>query len=66
MRHFAHIHAHWIVDALAGLGLLGLGRRAARDLDELALALLLRFLARLFRGGLFALPRRILETYARP
>src|SRR3977135_3770642 len=46
-------HAHGIVGALARLGLLGLGRRRARDLDEFALALfLLGLLARLFGGFL--------------
>jgi hypothetical protein len=47
--HLAQIQAHGIVGALAGHGLLGLGRRGARDLDELAVALLFfGFLARLF------------------
>src|SRR3984885_15115720 len=54
--HLAQIHAHGIVGALAGLGLLGLGRGAARNLDELALALLLLgLLARLFAAGLLGL-----------
>ncbi len=54
--HLAQIHAHRIVGALAGLGLLGLGRRRARNLDEFAVALfLLGLLACLFAGGLLAL-----------
>src|SRR5271168_3589736 len=53
--HLAQIHAHGVVGALAGLGLLGLGRRGARDLDELALALFFfGFLACLL-GGLLGL-----------
>src|SRR6202040_3521879 len=51
--HLAQIHAHGIVGALAGLGLLGLSRRGARDFDEFALGLLLfGFLAGLFGGFL--------------
>ncbi len=51
--HFAQIHAHGVVGALARLGFLGLGRRGARDLDEFALALFLfGFLARLLGGFL--------------
>ena len=46
--HFAQIHAHGVVGALARLGFLGLGRRLLLNFDEFAVALLfLGLLARL-------------------